>query len=406
MFSHMIRQISRVVSIFRALEPNTLTGLLLTTLIRIARAVGVPLIGSDGFNRTLRPAGIVLLEGAYTDTIYWADAGAGAILGMRFDQTGLRVLRTHLSMPECLVLDSTDESYQRVKGYTLFWGDSEANRIQRCTIVDGTLGGAGDCSAVVDVVTGVSHIAGLALDPAASTLYWADGYDLRIRSVKFDPVSGAADMALSLTEVVSYVAMPAALFLEKGSGGSSDRLYFLDQAVPMSLSRVWLQGTNGTQLLVKYGLSRPRAVSVSRTQGFYLIADSGLRSMLLARTSEKAPVLRAIYKHPRQGAGSFEPRGMAMRSNVNMLIDLDGSVRREAVNGTESEEEGEVLGAESSAASSSIGRRRGAWNGIVAAGATALAGALALVLSQSHEQPGASHVIFTRGPRLARTLVT
>ena len=254
---------------------------------------------------------------------------------------------------------------------------------------------------MVDVVTGVSHIAGLALAPAASTLYWADGYfDLRIRSMKFDPVSGAADMALSLTEVVSYVAMPAALFLEQGSGGSSDRLYFgPGRAVTWC---VWLRGPTARSCLSSTA-SRPRAVSVSRTQGFYLIADSGLRSILLARTSEKAPVLRAIYKHPRQGAGSFEPRGMAMRSNVNMLIDLDGSIRREAVNGTESEEEGDVLGAESSAASSSIRRRRGAWNGIVAAGATALAGALALVLSQSHEQP-ASHVIFT--PRLARTLVT
>ena len=42
----------------------------------------------DGYNRTLRPRSIVFLEEASDrSSLYWADAGAGAILGVRLDGT-------------------------------------------------------------------------------------------------------------------------------------------------------------------------------------------------------------------------------------------------------------------------------------------------------------------------------
>jgi hypothetical protein len=313
---------------------------------------GVNLVRPDGRNRTLRPAGIALLEETYTDTVYWSDAGAGAILGMRFDSSGLRVLQVGLDMPESLVLDSRPEAYQTVGGFLLYWGDSGTNRIQRCTIVPGGLGGAGNCSATTDVLAnGVAQVAGLALDGATSTLYWADAYAMRIRSAKVDLVTGRADVPLSLAEVVSYVAMPSAIALEPavvvvvgggddgggggggdGGGGGGDgsiatpaRLYVLDQASPASLSRVWLSGSNGTQVLIPSGLSRPRAVGLARDQQFYLVLDSGRGSVLLARTSEDAPAPRVVYSHPAKGGGAFQPRGVAIRTDAQVLISLGGA---------------------------------------------------------------------------------
>eukprot|EP00665_Eupelagonemidae_sp_cell47_P008098 gene8098-4196_t len=39
--------------------------------------LGVAPTYPSGENRTLRPQGIVMLEGAQVDTVFWADAGAG-----------------------------------------------------------------------------------------------------------------------------------------------------------------------------------------------------------------------------------------------------------------------------------------------------------------------------------------
>ena len=48
---------------------------------------------STGENRTLRPASVVIQEGTLVDSIYWADAGAGAILGLRLDGSAILVRR-------------------------------------------------------------------------------------------------------------------------------------------------------------------------------------------------------------------------------------------------------------------------------------------------------------------------
>ena len=72
----------------------------------------------DGRNRTLRPAGLALLETAYADSVYWADAGAGAVLGLRFDGSPLRVMASGLGQPEPVVLDQSGTAYQQTGGCT------------------------------------------------------------------------------------------------------------------------------------------------------------------------------------------------------------------------------------------------------------------------------------------------
>ena len=218
--------------------------------------------------------------------------------------------------PQALVIDATDDAYIAAGGYVLYWGDSSANKISRCTVdTSAELSGAGSCANLVDVLaSGVTHVAGLAIHSSSRTLYWADGYDLRIRSVTFDPATGIADAAMTLTVVVPYVAMPSALGVETCCGGVQ-RLYYLDQATPTSLSRVWLNG-NGTQKLIQYGLSRPRGIAFARDAGFYLIVDSGTKQLLLALTGSDVPSVRSAY----EGTAGFEPRGVAMRADVSVLI--------------------------------------------------------------------------------------
>lgn len=84
----------------RTFELHTAIEYTLADLVKL----GVESLDPTGTNRTLRPAGIALLEGAYFDTVFWADAGAGAILGMRFDSSGLRVL-AHGGMADGIVIE-------------------------------------------------------------------------------------------------------------------------------------------------------------------------------------------------------------------------------------------------------------------------------------------------------------
>lgn len=329
----------------RALSTKTLE---MQTLIEYTRedlaVLGVPLDRGDGQNRTLRPSGIALLEGAYSDTVYWTDAGAGAVLGLRFDSTGLRVLARGLTRPEALLIDASAQIYRAVQSKALYWGDSGSNRIQRCLVDEDKNGGAGNCSrGVTDVLTGVSQVAGLAHDPLSGRLFWADGAQLRVFSAPVDPTTGVATASgKQLIELVSYVAMPTGLALEPASSFSrnSRRLYVLDQAKPTALLRVWLNG-NGTQTLVPYGLSQPRAIGLAKDRNFFCIADSGTQQLLLGTTGADTPLLREAYA---SGDVPFEPRGVAIRSDAEILIslgnDADGTAAGETLAGGDAESAG------------------------------------------------------------------
>ena len=259
---------------------------------------------TDGRNRTLRPHGLVLRSGTLADTIYWADAGAGAILGMRFDQSGIRIMQRGLSQPEHLVLDAA-ETALAAGGPLLYWGDSVTNRIQRCRIV-GDEGNAGTCSGLTDVHTGTNMIAGLAL--VGGRLIWADGVDQRILSGALD-ASGRM-VAASIRVLVPFVEIPVALGSADAAGNT---LLFLDQATPTTLSRVSLDGN--ASLVVKYGLSRPHALAFT-AQGYTFITDSGRRRVFTFPTGEEVPMLVTVF----EGSGSFEPRGAALRDDARVRL--------------------------------------------------------------------------------------
>ena len=90
---------------------------------------------ADGRNRTLRPHGIVLREGDIADTIYWADAGASAILALRIDGSPARVVAG--GALDDVVLDQPEQvAFVREPngGLTLYWADLGFNKIARCAL--------------------------------------------------------------------------------------------------------------------------------------------------------------------------------------------------------------------------------------------------------------------------------
>ena len=171
--------------------------------------LGISKVLPNGQNRTLRPHGIVVLEGAFVDTIFWTDAGAGAIFSLRFDASPMQLVLRGLRAPEPLLLDATRVT--DFEGPWLYWGDSEANAVQRCQLSFGIGGVEPNCTrGAEDVVTGVRHVAGLALAPRApnpelgsqhDVLYWADGVEMKIYSASLDSDTGVVNPA-SLEEVV------------------------------------------------------------------------------------------------------------------------------------------------------------------------------------------------------------
>ena len=306
----------------RSLQMETMVEYTLSEL----ELLGVATTLYDGAeNITLHPRGIALLEERYADTVFWADSGAGAILGLRFDSSGLRVLARNLVQPEQLVLDSSQDAWDLAGGRLLYWGDSGSNKVQRC-LIDFSVGGAGNCTAgVTDVLTDVRNIAGLAHDPRTSTLYWADGRALRVYSAQLDIRTGVARVPSTLTELVSYVAIPIGLAFERASPLSlgADRLYVLDQELPIRLTRLWLNG-NGSDVLVRSGFSRPRAVGLGRAGGFFCVADSGTKKMWFGSvTSGRIGYSELFEAYAVDEDTPFEPRGVAIRSDASLLINLE-----------------------------------------------------------------------------------
>jgi len=264
----------------------------------------------EGCNRTLRPHGIVLYEGEYADSIYWADAGAGAILGLRFDSSGLHILAHGLNRPEHVAIDTSEES-RLAGGALLYWGDSGANKIQRCRIVGQS--GAGTCeSTPTDVLVNVPLLGGLAWH--SGRLYWADGLTSRVLSAALNPLTGLV-FSPSVVEVASAVAIPMAIAFAAGSGD----LYVLDQERPTSLGRVLADSNEtGVERLLHYGLSRPRAVVFAEGQGRMLLVDSGTRSILALEMGEAEPTTHTL-PHIREDA-DFEPRGATARSDLAIYL--------------------------------------------------------------------------------------
>ena len=87
---------------------------------------------------------------------------------------------------------------------------------------------------------------------------------------------------------------------------------------PSRLSRLWLNG-NGSQTLVHYGLSRPRAIAVAPA-GFYALV-TGYQAAIPGLCPRRLPYpedSRAWHR----GVAS-EPRGIVMRSDATLVISLE-----------------------------------------------------------------------------------
>lgn len=246
------------------------------------------------------------LIAAVVDQIYWADAGAGAILGLRLDGSAIRVLAAGLQEPEHVALDVT-----RTEGAYLYWGDSKRNVIERCLLSQAV---AGNCTSVNTVLTDVQVVAGLAVDAVANFLYWADGASLRLRRAPLDHEAGSV-IAEAAVDVIPLVHMPSAIALELGSEADpqAQAVYYIDQRTPVSISRYSLNGSASHQLLVEHGLSRPRAIAVGLQARSWFVVDSGTRELRMATMDTHSPNLQLLLRDV-----ALQPRGLAVRSDLQV----------------------------------------------------------------------------------------
>lgn len=267
---------------------------------------------ADGREPPLRPHGITLLEHGNTDTIFWTDAGVGAIFSLRFDSSPMSLVIKGLHTPEAVLIDSTRQT--AALGPYLYWADSGTNRIQRCRLTFALGVTAGCPSGPTDLVTGAQHVAGLAIIASRTgthdSLYYAEAISHRIFVARVEESSATVT---SRTELVPYVAIPTALSLEPRNGTSN--LWWMYQKKPTGVSRLWLDG-RGTELIT-YGLARPRCVAFSK-EDLALLVDSGTRRITVGKASAGAEFV-TLY----EGGADFEPRDCALRRDAQTVVPVD-----------------------------------------------------------------------------------
>ena len=264
----------------------------------------------EGRNRGLLPSGIVLHEatGLGTDAVYWADAGAGVILGLRFDASNFRIVAHNLSRPEHVAIDASADAIAD-GGAILYWGDSADNKIMRCRLRAGGSGAAVCNGAPTVVLHGVQLMGGLAYH--AGRIYWADMVAGRVRSALVDAVGRV--IGSSVAEIVAGVAIPIAIAIER----TSAHLYVLDQVRPATLGRAHV-GANMNELepVLSFGLSRPCAFVFAEAQRRTLLIDSGTMQILSFATDDVQPTPTVIFRR----ASGFEPRGAAARRDISVFV--------------------------------------------------------------------------------------
>ena len=277
---------------------------------------------ADGRNRTLRPHGIVLREGDIADTIYWADAGASAILALRIDGSPARVVAG--GALDDVVLDQPEQvAFVREPngGLTLYWADLGLNKIARCALQE-TDEKPGRCGPPEDVVLSTPMVTGLVADEASDPrmIYWTDGVDQVIRGAPMDSATPATRAAAAV-DVRAWAPMPSCLTLigEATDGdfeGEPPTLYWADQASPPSIRRRFLNGSDVEQVLFDSYLAKPAALVLSRrSYDSLIIADAGKHDLLLARREplESGDGSTIVIYHD----DALEPRGLAMRADTD-----------------------------------------------------------------------------------------
>ena len=234
----------------------------------------------DGYERVLRPRGIAMFEEASDRTsVYWADAGAGAILGVRLDGTPLRIAVNGLHTPEQVAIDMLpylprDSVGQPVDGPRLYWGDTGTNKIQRCRLW-GTEAQLWTCGAdsIEDIHTNVRLVQGLAGDWATSRLFWADG----IRGGLYE-----SETSGSSPELTIEVSMPTCVTVEESVSAGEGSVFYANQQTPPSVNRLFFNGSF-LSIVAAYtnrGISQPRALVYH--SDMLLIGDAGTGEILLA----------------------------------------------------------------------------------------------------------------------------
>ena len=276
---------------------------------------------ADGRNRTLRPHGIVLREGDIADTIYWADAGASAILALRIDGSPARVVAG--GALDDVVLDQPEQvAFVREPngGLTLYWADLGFNKIARCALQE-TDEKPGRCGPPEDVVLATPMVTGLVADEAGDPrmIYWTDGVDQVIRGAPMDSATPASRAAAAV-DVRAWAPMPSCLTLigEATDGdfeGEPPTLYWADQASPPSIRRRFLNGSDVEQVLFDSYLAEPAALVLSRrSYDSLIIADAGKHDLLARREPlESGDGSTIVIYHD----DALEPRGLAMRADTD-----------------------------------------------------------------------------------------
>ena len=232
-------------------------------------------------------------------------AGAGAILGQRLDDTPMDVVVSGLSSPEALVVwKPLSSAGAGAGGLRLYWSDVGANRIDTC-FLEGTGDTLLKCGEVRAVRSDVPAVTGLGLDPGSQTLYWADSNQMRLQSAPLtDPTAD--------TTVFEPLRLPTAIAVQPMEGKISGAVFFIDQATPATLSKVWMNGS-GTRELMGGGLSQPRA-AVYQLGACYL-ADPGTGSLLVVE--EQGAYTSVLYPPAEGPRMAIRPRGIAMRDDVD-----------------------------------------------------------------------------------------
>tara|TARA_B110001452_G_C15189270_1_gene412973 strand:- start:70 stop:1266 length:1197 start_codon:yes stop_codon:yes gene_type:complete len=270
-------------------------------------APGVTENHPDGYARVLRPRGIAMFEESGDRTsIYWADAGAGAILGVRLDGTPIRIAVNGLHTPEQLAIDMLpylprDSVGQPIDGPRLYWGDTGTNKIQRCRLW-GTEAQLWACapSEIEDIHSNMRLVQGLAGDWATSRLFWADGMrrglyesetagstpELTVRPSprtpclprRHPPVTRARACRRRQMEV----SMPTCITVEESVSAGEGSVFFADQQTPPSVSRLFFNGSffSIVAASTNRGISQPRALVYH--SNMLLIGDAGTGEILLA----------------------------------------------------------------------------------------------------------------------------
>ena len=236
--------------------------------------------------------------------LYWTDSGTDKIQRANLDSSGVEDLVTGLRHPSGLALDASAGK--------LYWSDYGTDKIQRSNL-DGT--------EIEDLVTtGLRHPSGLALDAAAGKLYWSDHGTDKLQRSNLD--------GSEVEDVVTDLRSPLGLALDPSAG----KLYWADYGTD-KIQRANLDGTE-VEDVIATGLRVPRGLALDAAAGKLYWSDSGTDKIQRANL-DGSGVEDLIT------SGLEVPRGLALDAAAGKLYWSDSGtdkIQRSNLNGSGVEE--------------------------------------------------------------------